>query len=75
MRSDVIARHASFYRSLLSSPCREVTILARLVAKDIRTTTARNLRFLKTESCGHSWTDPLWKVKQGLVSREPAAPS
>ena len=28
---DVLARYAGFYRSLLSSPCREVTILARMV--------------------------------------------
>ena len=47
VRRDVIARYAGFYKSLLTSPCREVNILARLLAKDIMTTTARNMRMME----------------------------
>ena len=72
VRRDVLARYAGFYRSLLSSPCREVSILARVVARDVRTTTARNLAMLERESGGLTWMDPAEKVKEGLASREPA---
>ena len=74
VRRDVLARYAGFYRSLLSSPCREVSILARVVARDVRTTTARNLAMLETESGGLTWMDPAEKVKEGLASGEPAVP-
>ena len=74
VRRDVLARFAGFYRSLLSSPCREVSILARVVARDVRTTTARNLAMLERESGGLTWMDPAEEVKEGLASREPAVP-
>ena len=65
-RRDVLARYAGFYRSLLTSPCREVTILARMVVKDSRTTTSRNLKMLQIESGGQTWAAPVGKVKEGL---------
>ena len=68
VRRDVLARFAGFYRSLLSSPCREVSILARVVARDVRTTTARNLAMLERESGGLTWMDPAEEVKEGLAS-------
>ena len=74
VRRDVLARYAGFYKSLLTSPCREVNILARLVAKDIRTTTARNLRMLEQETGGLTWTAPGGKIKEELSTRELAVP-
>ena len=75
VKRDILARYAGFYRSLLSSPCREVNILARMVAKDVRTVTARNLRLLETESCGQSWIAPAVRIHEGLASREPVVPA
>ena len=75
VRRDVLARYAGFYRSLLSSPCREVTILARMVAGDIRTTTARNLKMLEIDSGGQTWAAPIGKVREGLAAGEPAVPN
>ena len=49
------ARVYCCYRSLIPSPCREVNILARVVAKDIRSTTARNLRMLESETGLEDW--------------------
>ena len=74
VRRDVLARYAGFYKSLLTSPCREVNILARLVAKDIRTTTARNMRMLEQEAGGLKWTAPGGRIREELVTREPTVP-
>ena len=38
VRRDILGRYAEFFMRLLSSPCMEVNILARVVAKDIRST-------------------------------------
>ena len=74
VRRDVLARYAGFYKSLLTSPCREVNILARLVAKDIRTTTARNMNMLEQETGGLTWAAPGGQIRDRLASREPSAP-
>jgi hypothetical protein len=71
VRRDVIARYAGFYKSLLTSPCREVNILARMVAKDIRTTTARNLSLLEKTTGGQTWSAPAGKIREELAKREP----
>ena len=42
----------------MTSPCREVNILARLLAKDIMTTTARNMRMIDKETGGSTWAAP-----------------
>ena len=47
LRNQVLSRYPGFYRNLLSSPSREVRILARVVASDPRSTTCRNLRYLE----------------------------
>ena len=73
IRRYVLARYAGFYRSLQSSPCREVTILARMVAGDIRTTTTRNLKMHEIES--GTWAAPVGKVREGLAAGEPAVPN
>ena len=74
VRRDILARYVNFYRSLLSSPCREVNILSRVVAKDIRSTTARNLQLVERESAGLTWAAPPSKVKEALAKGEPAVP-
>jgi hypothetical protein len=74
VRRDVLARYAGFYKSLLTSPCREVNILARVVAKDIRTTTARNMRMIEQETGGLTWATPGGKIREALATREPTVP-
>ena len=66
-RVDILGRYLGFYRSLLSSPSREVTILARIVAKDIRSTTAKNLRLLELETDGMTWSASNPAVKKKLL--------
>ena len=74
VRRDVIARYSGFYKSLLTSPCREVNILARVVVKDIRITTARNLSLLETTTGGQTWATPSGKIREELAKRETDAP-
>ena len=74
VRRDVLARYAGFYKSLLTSPCREVNILARVVASDIRTTTGRNMRLLEEETGGLTWAVPGARIRKALAEREPTVP-
>ena len=39
----VLSRYSTFFKNLLRSPCSEVAVLAELMAKDVRSTTAGNL--------------------------------
>ena len=75
VKRDILSRYAGFYRSLLRSPCREVSILARIVAKDIRTTTARNLKFLEEETGGKTWAASALMVKKALIAGEKVVPA
>ena len=54
--------------------CKEVNILARVVARDIRTTTAKNLRLVETESSGLNWEAHSWRIRVGCISKEPTVP-
>ena len=73
-RRDILGRYVGFYQSLLSSPSKEVIILARVVAKDIRSTTARNLRLVEEETGGLSWSTSTRRIKERLMEREPVVP-
>ena len=50
LRNQVISRYPGFYRKLMTSPSREIRGLARIVSNDPRSTTCRNLRFLKKKT-------------------------
>ena len=56
--------------SLLSSPRREVNILVRVVAKEIKSTTAKNIRLLDKETSGLTWEAASWKIREVIGSRE-----
>ena len=45
--SFLISMSQIFYRNLLSSPCKDVRILARIVSADPKSTTCANLRYLQ----------------------------
>ena len=47
LRNQVLSRYPGFYRSLLNSSSEEVSILARIVSRDPRSTTYRNLKYLE----------------------------
>ena len=74
VKNDILGRYGGFYRSLLSSPCREVSVLARVVARDVRSTTAKNLKLLKTLFCGLTSTDTAVKIRYESVREASTVP-
>ena len=71
---DVLGRYARFAQSLISSPSREINILARVVTRDIRSTTARNLRLLEKETDGLTWLSSSLKIKEALSKKVVTVP-
>ena len=59
-----------FFRGLCSSPCREVATLARLLARDIRSTTGRNILLVSNQSGCDVWEDPPGSIKAKLKEAE-----
>ena len=51
----LLLRFHRFFHSLLASPSFEVTVVARLVARDVRSTTGSNLTSLKLETGLNPW--------------------
>ena len=47
LRSQILSRYPEFFRKLLTSPSKEVRVLARMVSDDPRSTTCQNLRYLR----------------------------
>ena len=47
LRNQILGRYPGFFGKLLSSPSKEVRVLARMVSGDPRSATCRNLRYLK----------------------------
>ena len=73
-RREILGRYHAFFRGLLSSTSREVNILARIASKDIRSTTARNLRLLEEETGGMTWSNSKHKIPEWLLQGVPGAP-
>ena len=65
-----MTRYCKFLRSLKSSPCREVSILTNLVARDVRSVTGRNINLITEQSGYNIWSDSPVKVKAGLIKSE-----
>ena len=47
VRTDILGRYIKFFSSLRESPSMEVSVLAHIVARDVRTTTGSNLHHVK----------------------------
>ena len=74
LRNQVLSRYPGFYRKLQSSPSKEVRMLVNMVSSDPRSTTCKNLRYLREKTgleqpqCFSSW-----KIKSVLpVQKVPA---
>ena len=67
---DIMSRYSKFFRSLRSSPCREVSILANIVARDVRSVTGRNVKLVITEFGSNLWSDSLGSLQAGLLESE-----
>jgi hypothetical protein len=53
LRNQVLSRYPGFYRKLQSSPSKEVRMLVKMVSSDPRSTTCKNLKYLRERT----WLD------------------
>ena len=67
LRNQVLSRYPGFYRKLQYSPSKEVRMLVKMVSTDPRSTTCKNLRYLK-EKTGLEQPEShcSWRVKGAL---------
>ena len=69
-KTDILGRYTKFFFSLKKSACYEVRVLANLTARDLRTTTARNLKAVRDASGLDPLDSSFCKVKTAISSRE-----
>ena len=67
---DILSRFCKFFLNLRTSPCREVSILANLVSRDVRSVTGNNVKHIMELSGYNLWLDSPTKVKAGLLEAE-----
>ena len=69
VRDDILARYVTFLKSLRESPSVEVSVLANIVSRDIRTTTGNNLHLIRDLSELNPWACTSRQVKKVLGDR------
>ena len=69
-KTEVMARFTKFFQGLRSSPSREVATLANLLARDIRSSTGRNLSTISELTGKSPWTDTADSVRIKLAEAE-----
>ena len=67
---DILSRYVRFFHCLRSSACQEVTFLSRYVARDVQSTTGRNLCLIRELSGLNPWNCSVVALKQALVQEE-----
>ena len=70
LRNQVLSRYPGFYRKLLVSPSIEVRMLAKMVSSDPRSSTCKNLKYLRKVAT-HQQVEWLssWRVRELLPVR------
>ena len=66
IRHQILCRYVKFYRSLLSSPWKEVAVLSRVVGQDASTDKGQNILNLSLETRLCPKTSPLSKFHEAL---------
>ena len=69
-KCDIWTRYAKFLKSLRGSPSKEVAVLARLVSRDIRTTTGTNIRVVEEASALSIWDCCQDKLRDAIRRKE-----
>ena len=71
LRNQALTRYIKFYRSLLSSPCKEVAVVSRIVGRNASTTTGLNLLNIQLETNLNPWSSSLSKFKDHFQTTPP----
>ena len=72
-RQQALTRYVKFFRSLLSSPSKEVAIIARVIAQNASSNTGNNLLNISLETNLCTWSSPLNKFHD-VLEKEAEAP-
>ena len=70
LRNMVLSRYSTFYQNLLRSPCREVSVIAEVMSKDARSTTAANLSYVSAITGLNCSTADKMSIKAALPIEE-----
>ena len=66
LRNQAYARYVTFFQNLFSSSSKEVRHLVRIVARDVRSVTSRNVNLIKAVSGLSPWDYTKWRIKNVL---------
>ena len=66
LRNQVYARYVTFFQNLFQSASKEVRHLVRVVARDSRSVTCKNVSLLKSVSGLSPWDFAKWRIKERL---------
>ena len=69
-KTDILARYGNYFHSMLRSASLEVRVMARLVSRDLRTVTARNLKMVEQLSGLDPWQFGGRRLKDAIHLRE-----
>ena len=67
---EILARYANFFQGLRASPSHEVSVLANIVGRDLRSTTGSNLKLLEDSTGLSPWNYSSTRIKEELVEKE-----
>ena len=70
IKTELLARYGPFFQSLTKSQAPEVQFLANLISQDLRSSTARNLALVRSESGINSFTVPAQMVRNHVKLAE-----
>ena len=70
LRANLLSREVGFFRSLLTSPSHEVTVLALLAARHIRSNLGSNLALVRELTKRDPWVEPRGALAAALVAAD-----
>ena len=70
LRNQVYSRYVNFFQQLITSSSREVRHLVRIVGRDVRSVTSRNVRLITNLTGLSPWDFARWRIKERLPRSE-----
>ena len=70
LRNQILGRYPAFFQKLLNSPSKEIRLLANIVGRDPRSTTSKNLMYIKQLSGLDPWDFSSEKIKKNLPVKD-----
>ena len=69
-KTDILCRYPRFFQSLLNSPGRELRVISRIVSRDVRSTTGKNLALIRDLTGLNPWEARVQQLRQKLSLSE-----